>query len=61
MTIEWVLVLLLKVGEYEMSTVPGFVSEQRCQEAGQQWMKDANKFRGISGGQFVCLRKNNTP
>jgi hypothetical protein len=58
---EWVLVLLLKVGEYEMSTVPGFVSEKRCQEAGEQWKIDANKFRGISGGQYVCLKKVNTP
>jgi hypothetical protein len=58
---EWVLVLLLKVGEYQMSTVPGFVSEQKCQETGLQWTKEANKFRGISGGQFVCLRKSNVP
>jgi hypothetical protein len=57
---EWVLVLLLKVGEYEMSTIPGFVSEARCREAGEQWKVDANKFRGISGGQYLCLRKNNT-
>jgi hypothetical protein len=57
---EWVLVLLLKVGEYEMSTIPGFVSEQRCREAGEQWKVDANKFRGISGGQYICLRKNNS-
>jgi hypothetical protein len=57
---EWVLVLLLKVGEYEMSTIPGFVSEQRCREAGEQWKVEANKFRGISGGQFLCLRKNNS-
>ena len=42
---EWVLVLLLKVGEFEMSTVPGFVSEKRCQEAGEQWKVQANKFR----------------
>jgi hypothetical protein len=57
---EWVLVLLLKVGEYEMSTIPGFVSEQRCREAGEQWKVEANKFRGISGGQYLCLRKNNS-
>ena len=57
---EWVLVLLLKVGEYEMSTVPGFVSEQRCREAGEQWKVEANKFRGISGGQYLCIRKNNS-
>jgi hypothetical protein len=54
-------VLLLKVGEYEMSTVPGFVSEKRCQEAGEQWKIEANKFRGISGGQYLCLKKVNTP
>jgi len=58
---EWVLVLLLKVGEYEMSTVPGFVSEKRCQEAGEQWKVQANKFRGISDGQYLCLKKVNTP
>jgi hypothetical protein len=57
---EWILVLLLKVGEYEMSTIPGFVSEQRCREAGEQWKVEANKFRGISGGQYLCLRKNNS-
>jgi hypothetical protein len=43
-----------------MSTIPGFVSEQRCREAGEQWKVEANKFRGISGGQYLCLRKNNS-
>jgi hypothetical protein len=61
MTTEWVLVLLLKTGEYNMTSIAGFVSEKSCQETGMQWVKDANKFRGISGGQFLCLRKSNAP
>jgi hypothetical protein len=61
MATEWVLVLLLKVGEFEMSTVPGFVSEKHCQETGEQWKVQANKFRGISDGQYLCLKKANTP
>ncbi len=61
MATEWVLVLLLKVGDYQMSTVPGFVTEKRCHEAGEQWKVEANKFRGISGGQYVCIMKINSP
>jgi len=59
MATEWILVLVLKTGEYNMTSVPGFVSEKSCQETGLQWTKEANKFRGISGGQFLCLKKNN--
>ena len=58
---EWILVLVLKVGDHQMTSIPGFVSEKSCQETGQLWVKAAEKIRGISGGQFICLRKNNTP
>lgn len=56
----WILILTLLVGNYTPVAIPGFTSNQPCQQAGMSWAKDTlAEFRSDEGivTHYVCVRK----